>query len=66
MLKGRTRQNISQLGLYHGPQIAGCVMAKFHDLAGLTLEHNNHPSTNLSCVNSHNESVKLRPAKFNV
>jgi len=66
MLKGRTRQNISQLGLHHCPQIAGCVMAKFHDLTGLTLENDNHPSTNLRRVYSHNESGKLRPAKFNV
>jgi hypothetical protein len=59
MFKGRSGTNISQLGLHHRPQIAGCMVTEFDDFARLAFENDNHAASNLGCRNCHKTEVSV-------
>ncbi len=52
--------DVSELRLHHRAQVAGRVVAKFHDFAQLAIEKNYHPAPNLSCRDSHKILTCLR------
>src|SRR5436305_3299299 len=53
MLETGACADVAQLGLHHRAQVAGCVMTKLNDLAGLPLEDYDHAASNLCCRNCH-------------
>ena len=59
MFKRGSGTNISQLGLYHRPQIAWRMVSEFDDLARLAFENDNHAASNLGCRNSHKTEVSV-------